>query len=121
MTDPGAQAQRHPGLDPPTNLCSLIHSVRQASAAGRHPPAYSGRSRPPLQIASLPMTDGRRDLISRQTRRAFRDLATDVYVKAIAEYWQDQQFTAVEDANSQETSVRRRKFDEYAHQVDWSD
>lgn len=67
------------------------------------------------------MTDGRRDLISRQTRRAFRDLSTDVVVRAIAEYWEDQRFTAVEDPSSQETSVRRRKFDEYANQVDWSD
>lgn len=67
------------------------------------------------------MTEGEHPLIGRHTRRAFRDLATDIAVKAIAEYWQDERFAAVEDPNTQETSVRRRRYDEYASQVNWSD
>lgn len=67
------------------------------------------------------MTGNGRELIRRRTRHAFRDLATDIYVKALAEYWHDERFTAVENPATQETSVRRRRFDEFADHVDWSD
>jgi hypothetical protein len=61
------------------------------------------------------------ELISRRTRSAFRNLATDVALKALTEYWQDERFVAVENPANEETSVRRRKFDEFADHVDWSD
>jgi len=67
------------------------------------------------------MSGNGHELISRRTRRAFRDLATDVYIKALTEYWQDEQFMAVENPKTEETSVRRRRFDEFADHVDWSD
>jgi hypothetical protein len=46
----------------------------------------------------LPDHDSRRpELVSRATRRALRDLATQMYVTAIDGLWQDQGFMPVSD------------------------
>ena len=85
------------------------------------PPAETSLEPPKPADYSSPMPTRGPDLISRRTRSAFRALATDISKSALAEYWQAEQFVAVDNPLTQETSVRRRRFDEYADHVDWSD
>lgn len=67
------------------------------------------------------MTSRRPELVSRATRRALRDLATQMYVKANDGLWQDQGFMPVSDLHYEDSSVRRTTFESYAAGVDWTD
>jgi len=57
------------------------------------------------------MTSRRPELVSRATRRALRDLATQMYVKAIDGLWQDQGFMPVSDLHYEDSSGRRTTFE----------
>lgn len=67
------------------------------------------------------MTRSSHKLISRATQRVFRDLAAGVPYKAIAEFWQDEQFTPDPSVETTVTGVRRSTYDSYANTVDWTD
>jgi Abortive infection C-terminus len=67
------------------------------------------------------MSNRRPELLSKATRRAFRGLATDVFVKAIQGSWQDHGFAPVSEFHYDDSSVRRTTFESYAAGVDWAD
>jgi hypothetical protein len=62
----------------------------------------------------------RTELVSRATRRAFRELAVSIVLREIEEMWQDEGFAPAEP--SQSTGGERRSlFQGYLDGVDWSD
>ena len=48
-------------------------------------------------------------------------LATDVYVRAVAEFWEEQGFHPGTEVRYEDSSVRRTTFESYAAGVDWTD
>ncbi|MDX8149525.1 hypothetical protein SK854_45900 [Lentzea sp. BCCO 10_0061] len=61
-----------------------------------------------------------RQLVSRATRRAFRDAASGVVLRDIDGMWQDEGF-APSGEDNQEQGERRSRFREYEHSVNWAD
>jgi hypothetical protein len=72
-------------------------------------------------LGTLAMSSRRPELVSRATQRAFRSLATDVYVRVIAELWEDHGFLPASAIDYEDSSVRRTRFQCYAAAVDWTD
>jgi hypothetical protein len=63
-----------------------------------------------------------RELISKTTRTAVRQLLSVLAQGAIVEYWENQEFTAIPGSEpSRDGGVRKKKFDSYADAVDWRD
>jgi hypothetical protein len=98
--------------------------AHRASLTGGNVVACRGRmlatfSTPTLVTSA--MTSRRPELVSKATRRAFRSLATDVYVRAIAELWEDHGFLPASAIDYEDSSVRRTRFECYAAAVDWTD
>lgn len=58
-------------------------------------------------------------MVSRRTRRAFRELATDIVLRAIDGMWQDEDFAP--NPGNNETGERRSLYQSYLHAVDWAD
>jgi hypothetical protein len=91
---------------------------------GAHPPVTARMASEPTSMSTHieeRSTSRRPELVSRATRRALRDLATQMYVKAIDGLWQDQGFMPVSDLYYEDSSVRRTTFESYAAGVDWTD
>lgn len=61
-----------------------------------------------------------RELVSRATRRAFRDASSGVVLRDIDGMWQDEGF-APSGEDNQEQGERRSRFREYEDSVDWAD
>ncbi|MDQ1246644.1 MAG: hypothetical protein QG597_1012 [Actinomycetota bacterium] len=68
----------------------------------------------------MSQADLRRDLISRATRRAFRELAVSIVVRDIHGMWQDEGFPPA-DPSPNENGERRSLYQGYLDAVDWSD
>ncbi|WP_329437946.1 protein kinase domain-containing protein [Streptomyces canus] len=62
-----------------------------------------------------------RPIVSRATRNAVRRLMSSLYVAAIAEYWEGENFARSEIANPRQGGVRQQTFDAYETSVDWTD
>ena len=90
---------------------------------GRHLKVVANRGECPpasntFRYGRALMTSRRPELVSKATRRALRGLATEMYVKAIEELWQDQGFVPVRELHYEDSSVRRTRFESYAASVD---
>ncbi|MCX4650220.1 MULTISPECIES: serine/threonine protein kinase [unclassified Streptomyces] len=62
-----------------------------------------------------------RPLVSRATRNAVRRLMSTLYVAAIAEYWENENFARSETFTPREGGVRKQTYDAYEASVDWTD
>ncbi|MFF7566635.1 serine/threonine protein kinase [Streptomyces pseudovenezuelae] len=62
-----------------------------------------------------------RPIVSRATRNAVRRLMSSLYIAAIAEYWEAENFARSEIANPRQGGVRQQTFDAYEASVDWND
>ncbi|MFD3844829.1 serine/threonine protein kinase [Streptomyces microflavus] len=60
-------------------------------------------------------------IVSRATRNAVRQLMSSLYVAAIAEYWEGENFTRSEIASPRGGGIRKQTFDAYEASVDWTD
>ncbi|MFD3876683.1 AbiJ-related protein [Streptomyces microflavus] len=60
-------------------------------------------------------------IVSRATRNAVRRLMSSLYVAAIAEYWEGENFARSEIASPRQGGVRQQTFDAYEASVDWTD
>ncbi|MFJ8827695.1 protein kinase [Streptomyces sp. NPDC102467] len=62
-----------------------------------------------------------RPTVSRATRNALRRLMSSLYVGAIAEYWENENFARSEIVTPRPGGARQQTYDAYEASVDWSD
>lgn len=67
------------------------------------------------------MASGGRDLVSRATRRHFREYAPGIVFREIDDIWSDEGFTATAPVDETITGARRGRYEQYLRSVDWTD
>ncbi|MFD9770738.1 serine/threonine protein kinase [[Kitasatospora] papulosa] len=62
-----------------------------------------------------------RPIVSRATRNAVRRLMSNLYVAAITEYWENENFVQSKIATPRQGGIRQQTYDAYEASVDWND